>query len=299
VVGKALLAVVTVLLVAACGSATPSGEPVPGPTPTGTPEPGFSAPPTSDVLRRALHTDMCALLDEAETARLGWLRGTSQAQTLTTCAAASPDQTGYVTVSVDTAVAETDGPADGDRCTRLTIVDRATMIAVKVQVRAKPDPCAAAATFLATATRRFADGAGTVEPPHPWLALDACELLPPLLPTAARDLGPARATLREVRRLGPRGCIATHDRGEVTLSVEPAAGRVDDLDGDEVAIAARPARQRESGSTCLVRLVGEQLGGPGRHQVQVITVEVRSEQVAAPQRCATASAMVEVLAETL
>lgn len=298
-VGRALLAVLVMAAVAAgaaCSNGTgDAGTPSAAPSTTAQ-EP--EAPPTSDVLTRALRTDLCALLDEAEVARLGWRFGTAQAQTLTACAAGSADHTGAgsVTLSVDTAVSENAGPADGNRCTRLRIVDQTTMIALKVQVRADPDPCAAAEPFLATAVRRFEAGAGAVEPPHPWIALDACALLPRSLPAAAPELGAPKATLREVRRLGPRGCIATLERGEVTLSVEPTGGRVEDLDGDEVAIAARPARQREFGDTCLVRLIGGQLGEPGRQQVQVITVEVHSEKV---QRCSTATAMAAVLVETL
>ncbi len=296
--GRALLAVLVMASVtAACANGT--GDAGTATTPASHGQETIEqpqAPPTSDVLTRALRTDLCALLDEAEVARLGWRLGTAQAQTLTACAAGSTDLTGSVTLSVDTAVSDTAGPADGNRCTRLRIVDQATMIALKVQVRAEPDPCAAAEPFLATAVRRFQVGAGAVEPPHPWIALDACALLPRTLAAASTELGAPKATLREVRRLGPRGCIATLERGEVTLSVEPTGGRIEDLDGDDVAIAARPARQREFGDTCLVRLIGGQLGEPGRQQVQVITVEVHSEQV---QRCSTATAMVAVLVETL
>jgi hypothetical protein len=272
---------------------------VPEPEPVSTTGAGFGAPPTSDVLRRVLRTDLCALLDEAVVTELGWVRGTP-AQTLTACVAASPDQARSVTMSVDTSVSEVAAPATGNRCTRQRIVDRSTMIALMVHVRDEPDPCATADRFLGTAVTRFEAGVGAVEPPHPWIALDACEVLPPLLPAAVDELGPARSTLREVRRLGLRGCIATHEQGEVTLSVEPAAGAVADLDGDEVAVGGHPGRMREFGSTCVVRLIGAELGiegQPGR-QTQVITIEVSSGQVAAAQRCAAASEVAGGLVES-
>ena len=251
----------------------------------------FIPPPSSDVLDRALRTDLCALLDEQAVARRGWQRGTAQGETLTMCAAASPDQRESVRLSLDTAVSGQPAPAQGNRCTRASVVDPATAIAVKVQVRAEPDPCAVADHFLATATQRFAAGAGQVTPLNPWTALDACRLLPPLLAVSARTLGGPKPTLREVRRLGARGCIATHAEGEVTLSVSPASGRAEDLDGDEVAVAGRPARVQDSGGVCLLRLVGQQLAG----QVQVATVEVQ----AADDRCAVATAMAEALLPAL
>lgn len=287
------------VLVAAvvAGCATP--VPVPEPEPTSTTGAGFGAPPTSDVLRRALRTDLCALLDEAAVTELGWVRGTP-AQTLTACVAASPDLTRSVTMSVDTSVSEAAAPANGNRCTRQRIVDRSTMIALMVHAKDQPDPCATAERFLVTAVARFDAGHGAVEPPHPWIALDACEVLPPLLPAAVEELGPARSTLREVRRLGLRGCIATHESGEVTLSVEPTAGAIADLDGDEVAIGGRPGRMREFGQTCVVRLIGAELGTDGQpgRQTQVITVEVSSGQVAAAQRCTAASDVAGGLVES-
>jgi hypothetical protein len=262
----------------------------------------FLQPPTSEVFTRALRTDMCALLDEAVLVELGWQRGT-RPQTLTSCAGSSADQTQSVSLSVDTAVSDQPTAALGTRCTRLKLVDPTTMIALKVQVRAEPDPCAPAERFLATAVRRFETGTGQTEPPNPWIALDACELLPPLLPTSARTLGGPKPTLREVRRLGPRGCIATHVDGEVTLSVSPAAGRAEDLDGDEVAVAHRPARVREYGAMCVLRLVGQPLGEPlaestgsrSRQEIQVVTIEVE----AAGDRCAVATAMAEALSPAL
>lgn len=288
--GRALLVWAAIMIMTTACAAVPERRPSGTPTPTDEPA-GFEAPPSSDVLRRALRTDLCALLDEDAVTRLGWARG-SQAQTLTVCAAASADQSRSVTLSIDTAVSDAPAPADGNRCTRLAFVDQATMIALKAQTRGEPDACATADRFLTTALRRFQAGEGTIEPPNPWIALDACAVLPPLLPVAVPLLGPAKGTLRQARRLGLRACIATHERGEVTLSVEPAAGRAADLDGDEVAIAARPARQREFGSTCVVRLVGDELGGSGADQTQVVTIEVSSQQVAAPQRCEAAEALV-------
>jgi len=278
------------------GTATAPSSPAPG-------QPGgpdtFLPPPSSDTLERALRTDMCALLDETLLAVLGWQRG-PQAQTLTSCGAASADQKRSVSVSVDTAVSDRPAPSEGSRCTRLRIVDTITMIALKVQLRAEPDPCQRAEEFLATAARRFADGAGQVPPPTPWIALDACELLPKVLPASSRILGGPRPTLREVRRLGARGCIASHVDGEVTLSVAPVPGRIADLDGDEVAVAFGPARVRELNGTCLLRLVGQQLGEqqpgePRRPEVQVVTVEVQ----AGGDPCAVATALADALAPVL
>ena len=281
------------------GTGGSTGSRVPG-QPVG----GFLPPPSSEVLTRALRTDLCALLDEVALAELGWQRGTSQAETLTSCGAASTDQGGTgqgtdqrksIGVSLDTAVSDRPAPVDGRRCTRLKIVDPVTKIAIKVQVRAEPDPCAIADRFLATAVGRFEAGAGQVQPPDPWIALDACQLLPPLLAVSARTLGGPMQTLREVRRLGPRGCIATHAEGEVTLSVTPAPGRAADLDGAEIAIANRAARVQDLNGICVLRLVGPELGEPGGQQVQVITIEVQ----AGTDRCTVAAAMGEALAPSL
>lgn len=264
---------------------------------------GFLPPPSSAVLARALRTDLCALLDASTVARFGWQPG-ARAETLTSCGAGSADQRQSVVVAVDTAVSDRPAPAEGNRCTRLAIVDPVTMIALKVQVRAEPEPCRPAEELLATAVQRFTAGAGEVRPPHPWLALDACQLLPPLLATSARTLGGPNPTLREVRRLGARGCVANHVDGEVTLSVAPAPGRAEDLDGTEVAVGGRPARRQELAGICVLRLVGSQLVGPQlvpqpveqRMAVQVITVEVRS---ATRDTCAVATALAEAAVPVL
>jgi hypothetical protein len=307
---KAASAIAALVLAAGCAGA-PGTEPgsapgsasdlVPAATTTEV-DATFLQPPTSEVFTRVLRTDMCALLDEAVLAALGWQRGI-QPQTFTSCAGGSADQKQSVSLSVDTAISDQPTAALGTRCTRLKIVDPTTMIALKVQVRAEPDPCAPAEWFLAAALRRFETGTGQTEPPNPWIALDACELLPPLLPISARTLGGPKPTLREVRRLGPRGCIATHVDGEVTLSVSPAPGLAEDLDGDEVAVAHRPARMREHSTMCMLRLVGQPLGEPlaespgprSRQEVQVITIEVEAPD----DRCAVATAMAEALSPAL
>jgi hypothetical protein len=308
---KAASAIAALLLATGCAGApgpelgTPS-DPTPASATTTEAEATFLQPPTSEVFTRALRTDMCALLDEAVLAELGWQRGI-QPQTLTSCAGGSADQKQSVSLSVATALSNQPTAAIGTRCTRLKIVDPTTMIALKVQVRAEPDPCAPAERFLATAVRGFETGTGQTEPPNPWIALDACELLPPLLSVSARTLGGPKPMLREVRRLGPRGCIATHVEGEVTLSVSPAPGRAEDLDGDEVAVAHRPARVREHNVICVLRLVGQPLGKPPaespgersrqgfRQEVQVVTIEVEAPD----DRCAVATAMAEALSPAL
>ncbi|HEY0636510.1 MAG TPA: hypothetical protein VGD67_02580 [Pseudonocardiaceae bacterium] len=289
-IGRMLLLVLTVAAVASCVAPEP---PPPAPA-TDTPEQvDFGAPPSSDVLRRALRTDLCALLDESALTDAGLVRGTAQAETLTACAAGSPDRSSTLTLSLDTAPAQAESPADGDRCTRVRVVDGTTAIALKAQARHAGDPCALARAFVDTAAGLFEAGAGEVTPPHPWLALDACELLPGVLDAAREAIGGPRPTLRELRRLGARGCIATHERGEVTLSVAPASGRAADLDGEELAVAAHRARVREYGDTCVVRLVGDELGG-GR-ATQVVTVDVTSRAIDAARRCAAATGLAEAL----
>jgi hypothetical protein len=292
----AALLLAALLPVAGCAGAAPDAGNA-GRTPAGTSQTAadtFLPPPSSDVLSRALRTDQCALLDETLLASLGWQRG-PQAQTLTVCGAGSADRQRSVSVSVDTAVSDRPAPADGDRCTRLRIVDTVTMIALKVQIRGEPDPCRPAEEFLATAARRFDDGAGQLPPPTPWISLDACELLPKVLPVSARSLGGPRPTLREVRRLGVRGCVASHLDGEVTLSVSPVPGRVPDLDGEEIAVAGGPARVLALNGTCLLRLVDRQLGEASRPEVQVVTIEVQ----AGGDPCAVATAMAQALAPVL
>lgn len=292
---KALSALVVAASLVAC-----AGQPVgPGLAPNaGSNAAGpvtFGAPPSSDVFRRALRTDMCALLDEAALAELGWSRGSGQLESFTSCGGGTADLRQSVGISLDTAVSEQDVPATADRCTRLRIIDRTTMVALKVQARASGDVCTVAGRFLATAVQRFDGGDGAGQPPNGWLVLDACELLPPLLLASAAGLGEASPALREVRRLGARACIATHLDGEVTLSVAPVAGRPEELDGQSVAVAGRAARTLELPGLCVLRLIGQPLG----NRTQVITVEVQAQLVPAAQRCAVATAMVQALLPAL
>jgi hypothetical protein len=256
---------------------------------------GFLPPPSSAAFDRALRTDLCALLDEAALAGRGW-QPAGRAETLTSCVAASADQRQAVTITLDTAVAERATPADGGRCARVRIVDPVTAVAVKLQVRGAPEPCAAAEELVTVAAQRFAAGAGEVAPPDPWLALDACRLLAPQLTASAAALGGPDPDLREVRRLGARGCVANHEDGEVTLSVAPVPGTAEALDGDELAVAGRPARMRDVNGVCVLRLVGRQLGEPPRLAVQVITLEVQS---ATADRCAVATALAQAVSPVL
>jgi hypothetical protein len=256
---------------------------------------GFLAPPSSAVLDRALHTDLCALLDESALAGHGW-QPAARAETLTSCVAASADQRQTVTITLDTAVTERAAPAEGGRCIRVKILDPAAAVAVKIQVRGAPEPCPAAEELVAVAAQRFAAGAGEVPPPDPWLVLDACRLLAPLLTASAAVLGGPNPDLPEVRRLGVRGCVANHEGGEVTLSVAPVPGAVQALDGAELAVAGRPARVRDVNGVCVLRLVGRQLGEPPRQAVQVITLEVQS---ATADRCAVATALAQAVLPAL
>jgi hypothetical protein len=294
-----LLVVVMVgATVSGCDGSAP-GDPrptTPGEPPTGE----FEAPEPTDQFLRALRTDLCALVDQALAGQLGWQIASQAAQNLVVCGAARPDLQQSVSLELELADGQRDGPASGDKCHRVRIIEQTSGLAAKAVVTAADDPCGLAERFAATAAQRFAAEVGAVEPPDPWIALDACELLRPALADSAAALGGPKPRSTRLRRIGLRGCLASHRSGTVELSLTPAAGRAADLDGDEVAVAGRRAVVQRRASSCALLLVGEQLGGSGRNaETQVVTVTVAADGTDPASQCEIAQAMAGTVVSTL
>jgi hypothetical protein len=264
------------------------------------PHAGFAAPQATEQFRRALRTDLCALVDPTLVSELGWQVTSQAAQNLVACGAATADLAGSVSIEMSTADGQRDGPASGDTCSRVRTIEQASGLAARAVVTTTGDPCGLADRFAASAAQRFAANAGTVEPPNQWIALDACELLRPALADSATVLGGPRPSATQLRRIGLRGCLASHEGGTAELSVTPAAGAAADLDGDEVDLGGRTALVQRRGHSCALLLLGEQLGGGGkRAETQVVTVTVAAEDREPAGLCETAQAMARTVASAL
>jgi hypothetical protein len=294
-----LAAGVVVFAIGCTGSAP--GD-TPPPASNGPPHAEFAAPEPTEAFLRALRTDHCALIDEALAGELGWRLASQAAQTLVTCGAATADLTQSVSLELTLADGQRNAPASGDTCHRVRTIEQASGLAARAVVTADDDPCGLADRFAATAAQRFAANLGAVEPPDPWIALDACELLQPALADSAAALGGPKPSSTRLRRIGLRGCLASHQDGTAELNVVPAAGAAADLDGDEVAVASRRAMVQQRPESCAVLLVGEQLGGQRqgrRPETQVITVTVAAEGRDPAGQCEVALAMAETVASAL
>lgn len=309
IVQRAALAVAVLAAaatLAGCQQTPVASRPVTAPASVDPGPAEFAPLATSEVVDRALRTDLCGLLDEAALAADGLtIDRDSGPEQHSRCDASDgePDPTFARTVSVRFQPTQSQlgpQPARDNRCTREHLVEEEPRMMLQVEAHVPgSDPCAAAEAHLETATERFDAGSATTDPPLPWLALDPCALLEPVLSISGETFGPAVPWNNDLRRPFLRTCQASHENGDVQVSVDPSERAADDIDGEETVIGARPGRLNPTETECYVSIVGETVGEAPRDSTDVVEVRVTAKNVGQDERCAAAVAMAEAIAAEL